>query len=34
MVGTQMRKTTKDVYISYWHKTTFELFKYLYYQRI
>ena len=28
------RETPKDFYIRYLHKTTFELFKYLYYKRI
>ena len=34
MVGARLRMTPKDTYISYWHKTTLELFKYLYYPRI
>ena len=34
MVGARLRKTPKETYIRYWHKTTLELFKYLYYQRI
>ena len=34
MVGAQLKKTTKDVYISFWHKTTLELYKYLDYRRI
>ena len=31
MVGDRLRKTSKGTYIRYWHKTTLELFKYLYY---
>ena len=34
MVGARLRNTPKETYIRYWHKTTLELFKYLYYQRI
>ena len=34
MVGSKLRQTPRSTYIRYWHKTTLQLFKYLYYERI
>ena len=34
MVGAQLQKTPKSTYISYWHHTSLNLYKYLYYERI
>ena len=32
MVGAKLDQTHKSVYIRYWHRTTLNLFKYLYYE--
>ena len=34
MVGCQLQKTPKSTYIRYWHHTSPNLYKYLYYERI
>ena len=34
MVGAQLMKTSKSTFIRYWHHTSLNLFKYLYYERI
>jgi len=34
MVGAKLKKTPKETYIRYWHHTTLNLFKYLYYEKI
>ena len=34
MVGAKLRQTPRSTYIRYWHHTTLQLFKYLYYERI
>ena len=34
MVGAKLQQTPKSTFIRFWHRTTLELFKYLYYQKI
>ena len=34
MVGRKLRQTTRSTYVRYWHPTTLQLYKYLYYERI
>ena len=31
MIGAKLQQTPKSTFITYWHATTLELFKYLYY---
>ena len=34
MVGAKLQLTPKSTFIRYWHSTTLNLFKYLYYEKI
>ena len=34
MVGAKLEQTPKSTYITYWHHTTLNLYKYLDYERI
>ena len=34
MVGSRLQKATRSTYMRFWHKTTLELYKYLYYERL
>jgi len=34
MVGAKLKQMPKSTWVRLWHRTTLELFKYLYYQRI
>ena len=34
MVGAKLKQTPRSTYIRFWHHTTLNLFKYLYYERI
>jgi len=34
MVSAKLKKTPREVFVRFWHRTTLNLYKYLYYERI
>jgi len=34
MIGAKLQQTPKSTYVRFWHRTTLNLFKYLYYEHI